>query len=174
METFGRKEGLPFLIMNMNDVKLIPLERQFIHAKSGQYITENKLLCRYYLIEMIEELISNIGDDPLREYYKDKYESVMDYLKKYQKMLFKVKMYYESMSSFDDLKKEVNLRKLYNQEIAKIPLFCPTLFTVFRLLIEKTEIRFIPCPNEFIKRMEKGIKVLGIKEKEESKQEEVL
>lgn len=157
------------------EIKILPSVRRLIHSKLAQFCTESRGSDLYHLMEVVEILRANVGEEPLEEYYKEKYPQVKAVLHNLNVRLNKIKLYYDSIHSFDDSTKEKRLKKLFNQDFVKIPLISSTLFKVFNLLIDKTEIRFMSIPNEAFKRMDKEHKVLdtgtGDRPEEEKKAE---
>ena len=153
------------------EIKILPSVRRLIHSKLAQFCTESNGSDLYHMIEVVEILRANVGDQPIEEHYKEKYPQVKELLHNLNVRLNKIKLYYDSIKSFDENEKEKKLKKLFSNEFYKIPLISSTLFKVFNLLIDRTEIRFLPIPNEAFKRMEKEQKILDTSSEEERKGE---
>lgn len=151
--------------MNMvEEIKIHPSVRRLIHSKLAQFCTESRGSDLYHLMESVEILRANVGDTPLEEYYKEKYPELKSKLHGLNIRLNKLKVYYDSITSFDDKLKEIRLKKLFNNEFFKIPLISSTLFKTFTILLDRTEIRFLSIPNEAFKRMDKEKKTLDTSE----------
>ena len=152
------------------EIKVLPTVRRLIHSKLAQFCVETKGSDLYHLDEAVELLRSIVSDDPLKKYYGDKYPQLKNILHNLNIRLNKVKLYYDSISSFDDQLKEKNLKQIYNKDFSKIPLINSNLFKCFSLLVERTELRFMSIPNEAFKRMDKEHKVLDTSNQEEKKE----
>ena len=147
--------------MNMDDIKIIPAARQIIHAKLGQFCKETRGSDLYHMMEVFELLRSIVGDEPLKEHYGERYEEKRMLLHTLNVRLNKVKTYYDSIQNFDEKLKEVKLKQLFMNEYKRIPLINMDLFKAFDILIGRTEIKFMPIPHEYMKRMEKEHKTIG-------------
>jgi len=149
---------------------VLPSQRQLFFAKMGYFVKESNCSDLYHVDEAVELLRANIGDEPLKEKFKENYPNVINYLSQMRVRLNKVKMYYDSIKNVDERIKEQRIKELFNRQFIKMPLIgYRLLFKSLVTLINRSELRFMPVPHEYIKRMEKEHKVLG---EEKSEQEQ--
>lgn len=160
VETYGKKEDLPLRSMNMPDIQLLPSVRRLVHSKLAQFCLESKGSDLYHMMEVIEMLRAVVPETSLQEEYKENYAEVVRKLKILNHKLNRVKLYYDSITTFDEKVKEQRLNRLFKRELSTIPLINSTIFSVFNTLINKTEIRFLPIPHECFKKMENADKKL--------------
>lgn len=154
-------------------VRVFPAVRQLINSKLAQFCVEGRGSDLYHLMEVVEILRVVVGEQPLKDHYKEKYPQHKIYLDNLNVKLNKVKMYYDSIRNLDEAKKEQRLKSLFRKELAGIPLISRALFKTFILLLDKTEIKFMSIPNEYFKRMEKTEKVIEPdKDKKKKKKED--
>lgn len=154
------------------DIKILPSVRRLIHTKLAQFCVESKGSDMYHFFQAFELLRSRVGDDPLKEYYKDKYSQLNRLLKRLNLRLNKIKLYYDSLSTFDERIKEKRLKQLFDDEFSNIPLISRPLFNSFELLLKRTEIKFIPIPRDCFKAVDRKDKVLAFSEPEGETQDE--
>jgi hypothetical protein len=146
------------------EIKILPSVRRLIHTKLAQFATETRGSDLYHFMQAFEILRSNVGDEPLKEHYGDNYDQLKNQLKVLNIRLNKVKLYYDSIQNFDERLKELNLKKLFNNEFENMPLISRPMFKSFELLLNKTEIKFMPIPRECFKTVEKEQKSLDVSE----------
>ena len=147
-------------IMEDEDIKILPSVRRLIHTKLAQFCTETRGSDMYHFMQAFEILRSKVGEKPLQEHYGGSYPQLNHILRILNIRLNKLKLYYDSVKSFDDRMKEQKIRNIFEKRFAEVPLVSKALFKSFEILLEKTEIRFMPIPRECFKGVEREKKFL--------------
>lgn len=155
----------------MEEVKILPSIRRLIFSKLAQFCTETKGsdLCQF--MKAFEILRSKVGDEPLREHYKESYPRLRRTLLHLNMRLNKLKTYYDSIPKLEDKMKEQRINELFKEEYNRLPLINRTMFKSFELLLENTQLRFMSIPKECFKGVEKEKKSIIDTDKKEKKDE---
>jgi len=158
--------------MTDDKIKITPYLRQIIHTKLTLFaISGHKECDLYYVIEVVQELRAAIGDEPLKEYYKLKYNKLIKYLNNLSVRLEEIKTYYDSINKYDEDKKERNLKRLFNDKLNTVPLINKHLFKCLYLLLDSTNLKYTEIPNERFLSMRKEYKNLKTKAEDVQKEE---
>jgi len=134
-------------------VEISNITRQIIFNKLAHYSTGELGDDFYFFSQAIGFMRSEVGEKPLQEKYKERYEDVKRALRFINLTLYKIKLLYDSLSDkkFDETQKERNISRIYKKELVKISPFPDLLFDVFILYLEKTNLKYQAIPNDYFK-----------------------
>lgn len=152
------------------EIKILPSVRREIHTKLAQFCTEENGSDLYHLMQAFEIIRSIVGDEPLKEYYKEKYQIVKKRLYELNIRLQHLKLYYDTLKLGIEEVQKYNFKLLFDDEFKKVPLISKTLFNCFNILLSNTDIRFLPIPNECFKAVDREEKILLSTTKDENKE----
>lgn len=138
-------------------VKVLPTVRRLIHSKLAHFCIDSKGSDIYHFMGALMLLKCCVGDKPLKDYYGDKYPKILRKLNVINKKMNKIKLFYDSIPK-DDKEIEEKINDIFERNFSKVTLCDATLFNCFRILLEKTEIRFLPIPNDCFASVERTTK----------------
>lgn len=151
---------------------LLPLTTQLVLRKLGMFSSSYMGNDVYFLIESINLLISDIGEDFVEEKYKEQgkdWNKTKENLEKLNKLSANAKVWYDGISSKKFDKKEVNkvqsmFKKFFLKTASKISLIQRDLYDLFIFLVKETTIQRSQIPNEAFKIIEHiGFRKLDLK-----------
>jgi len=142
---------------------LSPLTTQMVLRKLGMFSSSYLGNDIYFLMEAINLLISDIGEDYIEKKYKEQgkdWDKIKKNLEELRKKITLTKIFYDPIVNKKfDKKVEVNkvqgvLKKFFTKTASKISLMQQELFEIFIFLIKQTTIQRNQIPNEAFKILE--------------------
>jgi len=142
---------------------LSPLVVQVTLRKLGMFSSSYMGNDIYFLMEAINLLISDIGEDYIEKKYKEQGKDWLVTKKKIEdlnKLIIKVKVFYDPIQNKKfDKKGDVNkvqamFKKFFTKTASKVSLMQRDLFDLFIFLIKQTTIQRNQIPNEAFKIIE--------------------
>ena len=154
-------------------VNIFPITRQLSLSKLAHYCTNDNGADLYFFLEAIMHLRATMGDEILKEAYGENTERVKSYLTKSNMMMFKIKLFYDSLGNkeLSDIDKENKIFKLYKNEVKKLSLFMRIIYEVFHLYESKTNLQNMVIPNEYFKKSERKYTTFDLKKSEKDEEE---
>lgn len=149
------------------------IARQLIFSKLAHYCTNDNGVDLYFLLEAIRHLRADVGDKILEDRYKEKSDSVKLRLAKAGRHIFKIKLYYDSLGNkeLSDIDKENRIYKLYIREVKRLSPIMKTIYDVFHLYVENTNIKYQVIPNEYFKKSERKYTTFDLKKSDRDEEE---
>ena len=144
---------------------MIPIIRQQLHRKLGMWASSSLSDDLYFLREAVTIFMSDIGDGPLKEHYKENYDDVIKKFNRLGVRLEKVKIYHDSIKdkSMEEKDKEAEIKKIYFKALSKIPLMDKLLYDMLMVYIKKSSVQYQKIPNEDFKHFEREYKIINYK-----------
>ena len=151
--------------MTKQEIKSIsPLISQMVLRNLGCYCSERLSSDQYFLMEAINLLISDLGEDYVREKYKENgkdYDEVKKKLGELNKKIMKVKTFYDPIVNKKFDRKDVNenkvqsmFKKHFRVNASKIALMQMELYDIFVFLVNNSTIQRQLIPKEAFKILE--------------------
>lgn len=153
-----------------NLLKVSQIGSRIFFAKIGKYMMGDNGDDLYYFDQAVKHLRSDFGDDLLKKEYGKRYDEINKKLETISRVLYKVKLYYDSIYSkkVDEETREKRIKKLYKKELSKLNPIQRVLYDVFYLYIKNTNLKYQTVANTFVKEAQKEITRFDLtKEKEE-------
>lgn len=156
-------------------IDVIPSLRQLLFRKLAQYSLQDKGNDLYFFFEAISILRGTVGEQVLKDYYKEKYEDVSKFLAYSGVLLSELKLVYDSMEKLNKENiKEYSKRydEEYKQIMRKVGLINLRLPEIFCVLLNSSKMRYMTIPSDaFIPQLKKGYRPMQ-REKTENAPEE--
>jgi len=145
----------------MENIKsLSPLLNQVCLKKLGIYCSERISNDLHPLLEVVDFLISDYGEDLLKKNYPN-YDETKNKIKKLRKLIAKSKMFYDLIEDktfkkkFQDLDGfQAFLNNQFNRSISKIPLIQLDLYKLFVFLVKRSSIQHQTIRSDMFKILE--------------------
>lgn len=132
-----------------------PPIRQLIQRKLARWCTDDYGDDLYYLYEAVQLMRSEFGEEVLKEYYKDRYEEVINRLAKLGILLHGTKIYYDGLDKTKKLDKETEIESerfmAYKKQLMRIPLIDITLYEMLVVLVRNTPLKNMKIPSSAFK-----------------------
>lgn len=141
-----------------------PIVAQLVIRNLGLYASERLSVDVYYLIEAVNLLISDVGEDwvkiEMEKQGKD-WNKMKENLDRLNKLVNNIKVFYDAISDKKFEKKEENevkvqlmFKSYFRKTAKKISLLQRPLYDLFVFLIENTSVGRMTIPNEAFKVLE--------------------
>ena len=150
-------------------IEISGVSKQIIFSKLAHFCTNDSGNDLYFLFEAVRELRADVGDQLIDSKYGDKADLVKRKLTELGKQLYKIKLFYDSLGNKEltDFQKEKRIYSLYINELKKIVPLQKTLFAVFNLYIDKTNLKYQSIPSNYFKKSERKYTTFDLGKKEE-------
>ena len=158
----------------MDETKQItPLIQALILRKLGIYGSERLSVDNYSLLQAVEILIHELGEEWVKEKYKEMgkdWEETRIKLQRLNKHLTKLKTFYDPIIdkkfSKDIDEPEKQILKFFRKTASKISILQPTLYELFIFLVKNSNIKRCKIPSEAFKVPEHvGYKKISLQDK---------
>lgn len=147
------------------------ITRQLVFSKLAHASTNSHGVDVYFLYQAVEGLRAGIGDQVLKDKFKEKFPAVEQRLNKIAKHAFKIKVYYDSLGNkeLDEMKMEKEIERLFRDDICRLIDLKPfkLMFYILNLYIEKTNLKFQTIPNSYFKKSERKYSTFDLKKTDE-------
>ena len=129
---------------------------QMVLRKCGMFASSSLADDLYYLLEAVNLLRKDVGDDILKEHYGNEWDNVQRKLIRLQILVNGAKIFYDALEDkvFKKSKKEKAIREAFIKYLSQIPLVQDILFDVFIVLVSKTQLQRRQIPSEAFKVLE--------------------
>lgn len=135
----------------MTEIKIHPTNRRLIHSKLAQFCEETNGCDMYHFMQAFWLLLSYVGEQPLKDHYKEKYSTIKKHLIRITKQYQKIKIYYDSLPKIKNQERTTKIEQLYDEELKKLNLITSTPFKSFHLILDKTDMRLMPIVRDAFK-----------------------
>ena len=144
-------------------LKISPITQAIVLRKLGIYCSERLGINDLHLLEVVNLLITEVGEDWLKEKYKGKqedWEEVKEKLKRLRIKLAKAKTFYDSLEDKSFKKKynsktiEKAILRYFQKTASKISLLQPTLYELFIIIVQNSDIQRGKIPSDSLKILE--------------------
>lgn len=141
---------------------ILPLNNQMILRKLGIFCGSYMGNDIYFLVEAINLLISDIGEDFIKKKCEEEgknWNKMRENLEKANKISSNAKIWYDAINDKKFDKKEVNkvqsmFKKFFIKNVSKISLIQQDLYDLFILLVRNTTIQRNQIPSDAFKIIE--------------------
>ena len=160
----------------MDKIPLPSVVSQMCLRNLGMYSSSYLGNDLYFLMEAINLLVATVGDEKLEKFCEEegeKWEDMKDKLDHINKLIVKVKTFYDPIQNKDFDKKSINLnntqkmfKKYFVKTAKKISLYQRDIYKIFIFLVNSTTLQQQTIPSEAFKILEhKGFRKMDLSKK---------
>lgn len=169
--------------MKQNLKQISPLIMQMATRNLGMYCSSYLANDLYYLLESVNLLIPDIGEDFISEKYKEEgkdWNEIKKKLEKLTKLIIKVKVWYDPIEDkkFQRIAKkdpERKIQRFFIKTASKVALMQSELYNLFVFLVKNTSIQRNQIHTDAFKILEHtGFKKLDLTKKPISREPEIV
>lgn len=144
-------------------IKIDTLTQTIVLRRLGIYCSERLAINDFELMKCVNLLIPSVGEEWLIEQYSKKgkkWEDVKEELKRLEKKLLEVKVFYDSLAdkSFKKLQNtktiEWAINQAFKKRVSKISLLQPMLYELFVMIVKNSDIQRSKIPSDSLKILE--------------------
>ena len=161
--------------MSEENLPINPITQTMALRKLGIYCSERFSIEDYHLMQVVNLLKEEVGEEWIKKKYKEKgknWEKIDLELKKLSKLLYKAKSFYDNIED-KSLRKKYNkdtigseILRFFKKTSSKIAIMQPILYELFVLLVKNTSIKKSKIPSDSYKVLEHiGMKKIPLPKK---------
>lgn len=142
----------------MRKVNPSPPIRQLVLRKMGMFGSSYMGNDIYFLIEAMNIMIGEIGEENMKQICEEKgkdWEKIKDRLDRMNEVATEIKMFYDAIEDkkfikkdIDETKTQLMFKKHFRENAGRFSLVQRELFSYLIMLLDITEIKHFPIPNE--------------------------